>query len=59
MHYIIKGGNAFSSLRIELGPEEWIKAEKNAMLAMSGALKLSARLDGGLLRGIARRFSGE
>lgn len=58
MKPIIKGG-AFSSLHIDLQPGERIKAEKNAMVAMSGDLKLSGRMDGGLLRSLARKFSGE
>jgi len=59
MHHVIKGGSAFASLQVELEPGEWLKAEKNAMVAMSGALQLNARMDGGFLRGLARKFSGE
>ena len=59
MEATLKGGRAFAALRVALSPGEWLKAEKNAMIAMSGTLKLSARMDGGLLRSLARRFSGE
>lgn len=59
MHYSLTGGDAFAALRVELQPNEAIKAEKNAMVAMSGHLKLGVKIDGGLLRGLARRFSGE
>jgi uncharacterized protein (TIGR00266 family) len=59
MNHIIKGGSAYASVRIELEPGEWVKAEKNSMVAMSGQMKLSARADGGFLRGLARKFSGE
>jgi uncharacterized protein (TIGR00266 family) len=59
MNPVIKGGQAFAALRVDLQPGENIKAEKNAMVAMSGDLKLSAKVDGGFLRGIARKFSGE
>lgn len=59
MQHVIKGGQAFAALRIDLEPGEQIKAEKNAMVAMSGELQLSAKIDGGLLRGLARKFSGE
>src|SRR5688572_3057647 len=59
MQYVIKGGTAFSALQVNLQKGEWIKAEKNAMMAMSGDLTLSARMDGGFLRGLARKFSGE
>lgn len=58
MKYLIKGG-AFATLHVDLQPQEWIKAEKNAMIAMSGDVKLSSRMDGGLLRSLARKFSGE
>lgn len=58
MRYLIKGG-AFSALHVDLQPQEWVKAEKNAMVAMSGDMRLSSRMDGGLLRSIARKFSGE
>ena len=58
MRYLIKGG-AFSTLQVDLQKDEWVKAEKNAMVAMSGDMKLSSRMDGGLLRSIARKFSGE
>ncbi len=59
MQAVIKGGSAFAALRVELQPDERIKAVKNAMIVMSGDVKLSAKADGGFLRGIARRFSGE
>ena len=59
MQHVIKGGSAFSALHVSLQKGESLKAEKNAMMAMSGDLTLSARMDGGLLRGIARKFSGE
>src|SRR5690606_34526974 len=59
MQHIVKGGTAFSALQVNLQKGEWIKAEKNAMMAMSGDLTLSARMDGGFLRGLARKFSGE
>ena len=58
MKYLIKGG-AFATLHVDLQPSEWVKAEKNAMIAMSGDIKLSSRMDGGLLRSLARKFSGE
>ncbi len=58
MKYLIKGG-AFAALHIDLQADEWVKAEKNAMVAMSGDMKLSSRMDGGILRSFARKFSGE
>jgi uncharacterized protein (TIGR00266 family) len=59
MNHVIKGGTAFSALQVNLQQGEWLKAESNAMMAMSGNVTLSARADGGILRGLARKFSGE
>lgn len=59
MHHVIKGGSAFASLRVELAPGDTVKATRNAMMAMSGELQLGARMDGGILRSIARKFTGE
>lgn len=59
MNHVIKGGSAFAALQVNLQKGEAIKSEKNAMMAMSGDLTLGARMDGGLLRGLARKFSGE
>lgn len=59
MDYSFEGGEAFSLVRVELDPQESIKAESNAMVAMSTSLELKGKVDGGFLRGLARKFSGE
>ncbi len=59
MNHLIKGGTTFSALQVNLQKGETVKAERNAMMAMCGNLTLSARMDGGFLRGLARKFSGE
>lgn len=59
MQYDFSGGSSFPVLRVELSPGESIKAESGAMVAMSDGMKLSGKADGGILKGIARKFSGE
>jgi len=59
MKYEFSGGSAFPLLRIELAPGESVKAESGAMVAMSDGMKLTGKADGGILKGIARKFSGE
>lgn len=59
MDYSFQGGDAFSIVRVELEAGETIKAESNAMVAMSTSLTLKGKVDGGFLRGLARKFSGE
>lgn len=59
MKYDFTGGSAFPLLRVELAPGESVKAESGAMVAMSDHLKLTGKADGGILKGIARKFSGE
>lgn len=59
MDYSFQGGDAFSIVKVELDAGETIKAESNAMVAMSTSLQLKGKVDGGFLRGLARKFSGE
>lgn len=59
MKYDFTGGSAFPLLRVELAQGESVKAESGAMVAMSDGMKLSGKADGGILKGIARKFSGE
>jgi uncharacterized protein (TIGR00266 family) len=59
MKYDFSGGSAFPLLRIELAQGESVKAESGAMVAMSDGMKLTGKADGGILKGIARKFSGE
>lgn len=59
MDYEIIGGEAFPFLKVKLKPGQSVKAETNAMVAMSGELELSGKANGGVLKSIARKFSGE
>lgn len=58
-HEILKPG-AFAILKVNLEPGETIKAESDAMMAMSDNITLKSKVEGGLLGGLARSFlSGE
>lgn len=59
MKYDFSGGSAFPVVRMELAQGESVKAESGAMVAMADGMKLSGKADGGILKGIARKFSGE
>lgn len=59
MKYQITDDVAFPLVRFDLQQGEKIKAESGAMVAMSEGLELTGKMDGGFLRGIARKFSGE
>lgn len=59
MRYEMLGGEAFPMLMVHLEQGESIKAESGAMVAMSEGCTLKGKMDGGILKGIARRFSGE
>ena len=54
----IDGGPAFSHLRLTLEPGEAVIAEANAMSSMAAGLDLTARLNGGLLKALLRKYLG-
>ena len=56
MKYEILYGNAFPVVRCELERGEAVKAESDAMIAMSGALDIEGSMDGNVLGGLARKF---
>ena len=56
MKYEILYGNAFPVVRCELEQGESVKAESDAMIAMSGTLDVEGSMDGNLLGGLARKF---
>lgn len=56
MKYEIQHGEAFSTVKCDLQYGESLKAESDAMIAMSGTLDVIGSMDGGLLGGLARRF---
>lgn len=55
--YLHRG--AFTMLRIRLAAEERIKAESDAMVAMSSNVGVEGKLEGGVLGGLGRMLSGE
>ena len=55
--YLHRG--AFTMLRIRLAAEERIKAESDAMVAMSSNVSVEGKLEGGVLGGLGRMLSGE
>lgn len=60
MKYEILYGNSFPVVRCELAQGESVKAESDAMIAMSGGLDIEGTMDRNLLGGLARKFlSGE
>lgn len=54
----IKGGQAFSYIDIQLAPGETIIAESDAMSSMDAALDLTAKLNGGFIKGLLRKYIG-
>lgn len=60
MRYEIMQPGAFAFLKVQLEAGESIKAESDAMMAMSGNIKVEGKMEGGILGGLARKFlSGE
>ncbi|MFZ5642850.1 MAG: TIGR00266 family protein [Bacillota bacterium] len=57
-HKILYQG-AFPLVQINLEKGETIKAESDAMVAMSSTVDVEGRMEGGLLGGIARMVAGE
>lgn len=58
MKSTIKGGQAFSYIDVELEPSEALITESDAMSSMSADLDLSAKLNGGLFRALAKKWLG-
>jgi len=57
--YKILYQGAFPLVQINLEPGETIKAESDAMVAMSTAIDVEGKMDGGLLGGLTRMIAGE
>ena len=56
MKYEILYGNAFPVVKFDLQQGESVKAESDAMIAMSAALDVEGKMEGNFLGGLARRF---
>lgn len=59
MNYKILYEDAFPILDINLDRGESLKAESDAMVAMSPTIDLDGKLEGGLLSGLGRMLAGE
>ncbi|NQT37176.1 MAG: TIGR00266 family protein [Planctomycetes bacterium] len=58
MKYEIKGNPDYGDLLVHLDPDDSILVESGAMSRMSPHLTLKARLLGGVIRAVARKFLG-
>jgi uncharacterized protein (TIGR00266 family) len=59
MQWTITDTDAFPLIEMTLDKGESIKADSGSMVAMSQHLELTGKMDGGFMKAIARRFSGE
>lgn len=59
MNYEILYGEAFPIVKCKLEHGERLKAEADAMIAMSGTIDVTGGVEGGILKGITRKLSGE
>jgi uncharacterized protein (TIGR00266 family) len=57
--YEILYSEAFPIIKYRLDPGERLKAESDAMIAMSANVDVTGGVEGGILRGLARMFAGE
>lgn len=57
--YEILYEGAFPIVRYQLQQGERIKAESDAMIAMSGTVDVEGGVEGGIMKGITRMFAGE
>jgi uncharacterized protein (TIGR00266 family) len=58
MNYTIQGAPAFGFVHIDLAPGESIITESDAMTSMHAELDMQPKLNGGLLKGLIRKFLG-
>ncbi|MBL4752625.1 MAG: TIGR00266 family protein [Flavobacteriales bacterium] len=58
MNITIEGQPAFAYLNIDLDPGEFLVAESDAMASMAADLDMKAKLNGGLIKGLLRKFLG-
>ncbi|HIT86867.1 MAG TPA: TIGR00266 family protein [Candidatus Coprocola pullicola] len=59
MKYEILYQQAFPMVRYELEKGERIKAESDAMIAMSSTIDVTGGVEGGIMKGLTRMLSGE
>ena len=49
---------SFTNLRLQLAPGEEVIAESDAMAHMSSSISMTTQLNGGLIKGVLRRYFG-
>ena len=54
----VQGNPSFAYAIIDLAPNEYLVTESGAMATMSAAIDLVAKLNGGFIKGLARKFFG-
>ena len=54
----VQGAPSFAYVHLELAPGESVVAESDAMTSMAADLDMEAKLNGGLLPGLAKKFLG-
>lgn len=54
----IKGSQAFSYLDVQLAPGDTIITESDAMSSMDASVDLKAKLNGGFIKGLLRKYLG-
>lgn len=57
--YQIEHSPAYSSLILDLQPNQTVLVEAGAMAAMDSSLKMTSKMRGGLMKGIGRMLGGE
>lgn len=58
MEITVQGAPAFGFLHVDLEPGEKFITESDAMASMSAALDMKAKLNGGLIKGLLKKFLG-
>jgi uncharacterized protein (TIGR00266 family) len=58
MELVVRHNPSFSVVRAEMGPNEEIRGEAGAMMAMSADTTLDAKMEGGLMKGLKRSVLG-
>jgi uncharacterized protein (TIGR00266 family) len=59
LRYQVVGGSAFASARVDLSPNQSIRAEAGAMVSMSGNVDLQSQLQGGVMGALKRMVTRE
>jgi len=58
MNITVEGAPAFGFLHVDLEPGEKFMTESDAMASMSAAMDMTAKLNGGLIKGLLKKFLG-